>query len=310
MIYNRKKIFLFLTIFFSLFGVLFFAVPKLLAVPTPTVPANDTRKIVNKESNCGNLIDAKDQGGMAILINKVTITGGSGTVTITWDFIDVPDRLEVYDANDKRIAFTGDGTESYKGGYTNHTGTINVPFVYNSDDPAKNYLTIVAYGGEYELSGVRSYTTAWSYKVNCPVFKGKNYVDQVCVPDCDISGSLVFTEAERDCACCQRCTICNFVNVFLNVARVGLGFLGIISLLMFMIGGIIWITASGNSDRINKGKSILTGTITGIIIVLVAWVLINTTVIILTDEKNSNGVGTIFGSPWNVCPEPDELIID
>ncbi|MBT4277339.1 hypothetical protein HOD96_01155 [Candidatus Falkowbacteria bacterium] len=50
-----------------------------------------------------------------------------------------------------------------------------------------------------------------------------------------------------------------------------LTFLGIIFLLLMIYGGFMWMTAEGNTDRVEKAKKILTNSTIGLIIVMLAY---------------------------------------
>jgi hypothetical protein len=55
--------------------------------------------------------------------------------------------------------------------------------------------------------------------------------------------------------------------------RVGLGFLGVIAVLIVMIGGFKWMVAGGEEAKITKAKQYIFGGITGLIIVLSAYAI-------------------------------------
>lgn len=66
------------------------------------------------------------------------------------------------------------------------------------------------------------------------------------------------------------------INVI--IGRVIQGFLsvsGTIALVMFIYGGIVWLTSTGNPEMIKKGKSILVWAVLGIIVIASAYVLTN-----------------------------------
>lgn len=50
-----------------------------------------------------------------------------------------------------------------------------------------------------------------------------------------------------------------------------LAFLGLITLILIIYAGFLWMTASGNEETIKKAQGILKGAIIGLIIVLVAY---------------------------------------
>ena len=67
-------------------------------------------------------------------------------------------------------------------------------------------------------------------------------------------------------------------DIRLIIARVIQGFLSIsgsIALIMFIYGGILWMTAMGNEVRVKKGKDTLLWAILGIIIIASAYVATN-----------------------------------
>jgi hypothetical protein len=61
-------------------------------------------------------------------------------------------------------------------------------------------------------------------------------------------------------------TIANFINV-------GLGFLGIVAVVIIMIGGYKWVTAGGEQEKVIKAKKYIYQGIAGLVIVLAAYAL-------------------------------------
>ncbi|MFH1711863.1 MAG: pilin [Patescibacteria group bacterium] len=51
---------------------------------------------------------------------------------------------------------------------------------------------------------------------------------------------------------------------------------GTIALVMFIYGGLIWMTANGRQENIDKGKRVLTWAILGIVVITSAYVITNT----------------------------------
>lgn len=54
-----------------------------------------------------------------------------------------------------------------------------------------------------------------------------------------------------------------------------LGVLGLISVIMILYGGVTWMTAAGNEEKISKAKNILTYSIIGLIVILTAWIMVS-----------------------------------
>jgi hypothetical protein len=58
-----------------------------------------------------------------------------------------------------------------------------------------------------------------------------------------------------------------------NIIKYALGFLGTIFLILIMYGGFLWMTAAGNEQQIEKAKKILTSSVVGLVIVILAYAL-------------------------------------
>jgi hypothetical protein len=53
-----------------------------------------------------------------------------------------------------------------------------------------------------------------------------------------------------------------------------LGVVGSIALLMFVYGGITWMTSSGNSEKVKKGRDIIVWSAIGLVVVFSAYGLV------------------------------------
>jgi len=53
-----------------------------------------------------------------------------------------------------------------------------------------------------------------------------------------------------------------------------LGIVGSLALVMFVFGGIIWMTSSGSADKIKKGRDILIWSIIGLVVIFSAYALV------------------------------------
>ena len=60
-------------------------------------------------------------------------------------------------------------------------------------------------------------------------------------------------------------------EVIARVINITLGFLGIIAVIIIIYAGFLWMTAAGNTDRIDKAKKIMTGGVIGLIIILASF---------------------------------------
>ena len=78
--------------------------------------------------------------------------------------------------------------------------------------------------------------------------------------DTTLSGALGSTTSDL------RDTVRRFINI-------GLGFLGVLTVLMVIYGGYMWLTAAGAEDKVTKGKNILIWAIIGTIVISIAWTI-------------------------------------
>lgn len=76
------------------------------------------------------------------------------------------------------------------------------------------------------------------------------------------------------CAFCGDCTLNNFLELGVNISKIILKYLGVFALLMFVIGGVIWITSGGSSEKVQLGKKIISGAVVGMVIVLGAVLIV------------------------------------
>jgi len=64
-------------------------------------------------------------------------------------------------------------------------------------------------------------------------------------------------------------------GVALEVISWVLGLLGLAAVIMIIYGGVIWMTAAGNEERVTKAKKILKYAVIGLVIILLSYVLVN-----------------------------------
>ena len=73
-----------------------------------------------------------------------------------------------------------------------------------------------------------------------------------------------------------------------DVVKYLMTFLGIIAVVVILYGGFMWMTASGNEDRVDKAKKIIIAGAIGLVIVLAAYAIINFVVNITNDVLDGN----------------------
>ncbi len=70
------------------------------------------------------------------------------------------------------------------------------------------------------------------------------------------------------------CQVNDFIILAINVANWILRVAGAFALLFFVYGGFLWITAMGNSSRVESGRNVLSGTVVAIVIILGAFTIV------------------------------------
>lgn len=131
--------------------------------------------------------------------------------------------------------------------------------------------------------------SSWVSSILCP---GKATTDdcEIIPRDCRVGGG-------------SGCDINDLLTVVANIAKLMLGLLGSAAFAMFVYGGLVWLMAAGNQERVNKGRQIITNASLGILVVLVSYTAINLLVSALTAGRGGIGsIANIFSNQWNKGP--------
>ena len=94
----------------------------------------------------------------------------------------------------------------------------------------------------------------------------------------------------------NACTsLCDLINTIENVIYFGITIaLFVILPILFAWGGLMFMFSRGKPEGISKAKGILTGAVVGLLIVLGAWLIVNTVV-------NALGIKGVGGFGTNIC---------
>lgn len=84
---------------------------------------------------------------------------------------------------------------------------------------------------------------------------------------CDCSGPQGKDDA--------KCGLDDALEVGVNLSKFILGMLGSVTLVIFMYGGVVWLTSGGNAQRVEYGRNIFEGALVGLMIVLASYVIVN-----------------------------------
>ena len=67
-----------------------------------------------------------------------------------------------------------------------------------------------------------------------------------------------------------------------TLIKAALGLSGSIALLMFILGGFLWLTAGGNAEKIEKGKQVLIWATIGLVVIFFAYTIVNAVISAIT----------------------------
>lgn len=100
----------------------------------------------------------------------------------------------------------------------------------------------------------------------------------------------------------EPCSICHFGALAINITNFMMYYVALpATALLVAIGGIMLLIAGPSETLRTRGKEILKATIIGILIVFLAWLLVDTMIKIVTNDW-SEGAGSLLMEqlgPWN-----------
>jgi len=93
-----------------------------------------------------------------------------------------------------------------------------------------------------------------------------------------------------------ECNFCFLLQMIKDIIYKALEFIAIpIAVIMIAYGAFNIMFAMGNEEKAKKGRQVIQAAVFGAVIVLAAWVIVNTVINILADQSK-------FPWPWNQLP--------
>lgn len=100
-----------------------------------------------------------------------------------------------------------------------------------------------------------------------------NFTPQVTIPDSEFQkGTPIPVDSLKD-GKIYTDLLPRYIGSFYNY---GLAIVGILATIILMGAGLIWLTSGGDSGKISKAKNLISGSIVGLIILLISWTILNT----------------------------------
>ena len=90
------------------------------------------------------------------------------------------------------------------------------------------------------------------------------------------------------------CTVCDLLVLFQNVLKKALEFAFLIVIVFIVYGGFCWIFSGGNEANIKTGQKIMTNAMIGLVIILCAWLIVNTVFWLIAEIGGTNYTNTWF----------------
>ncbi len=59
-----------------------------------------------------------------------------------------------------------------------------------------------------------------------------------------------------------------------RVIKSFLGIIGIIALVLFLYGGILWLTSAGNSSKVEEGRNVFVWAVLGLVVIFSSYVIV------------------------------------
>lgn len=116
-----------------------------------------------------------------------------------------------------------------------------------------------------------------------PILKTKevgatNFIPQVTIPGSSFQAGTS-TKIEDSTA-----SIGIYVKSIYNYL---VGIVGIVAAIVLMLAGVIWLTAGGSPDKVSQAKNLIAGSLTGLVLVLVSYVILRTINPYLVDFRDT-----------------------
>ncbi len=132
------------------------------------------------------------------------------------------------------------------------------------------------------------------------VIKSLDFTPQITIPNSEFNAGADVSAGNYDQATGKMSSdlLGRYIKSFYNY---GLTIAAILATLVLMGGGVIWMISGGDSGKVGQAKELITGSIVGMLILICAWVILNT---INPNLVNLNAVVTPVIKKVTYCCDP------
>ena len=92
------------------------------------------------------------------------------------------------------------------------------------------------------------------------------------------------------CVANGNCGLCDILDTVANIIRWILGIVGGLALVLMVWHGFGWISSMGNPETIKKSQQGLIHTVLGVVIVMVAWQLVNIVIVLMVNPPGEANI--------------------
>ena len=114
----------------------------------------------------------------------------------------------------------------------------------------------------------------------------------ILIPEVSLAQGLV--------SCNENCTVCDLIKTGDNVLRFLMEISFILVVAFIAYGAILIMTSGGNKGQFEKGKKAIWTSLTGLVIILVAWVFVHSLLSVLAGRNLYQG--NFRDWVWNEIP--------
>lgn len=80
---------------------------------------------------------------------------------------------------------------------------------------------------------------------------------------------------EGDATYCGNYEVNDIVKMMVNVSDIILGLVGSLSLLAFVIGGVMFMLSAGSKEKVQRAQQVIVSAVIGLVIVFSSWLIIS-----------------------------------
>ncbi len=125
-----------------------------------------------------------------------------------------------------------------------------------------------------------------------------NFVPQVTIPNSEFKGTVPVASYQAATGIMSSDLLARYIKAFYNY---GLAAAGILAAIILMGGGVLWLTSGGDSGKVGQAKELITGSVVGVVILVCAWVILNT---INPNLVNLQPIETTIVKKISFCCDP------